>query len=139
MLHGTVGSIMRRSIDRSGPYRTRVHSRRTADKRDGTRTCNDFTSPPPLFPLPSVSLQKMQRIHLDTDDVFDGTRNSGFGKIRRKILFLDRESKGKSVVQREKEREFPSVSKVNAVEAVESTFIGCKFTGAITGRYNAGY
>lgn len=41
---------------------------------------------------------------------------------------------------KERERESSlSVSKVNAVEAVESTFIGCKFTGAITGRYNAGY
>lgn len=47
---GLDNAAIDRSIDRSGPYRTRVHSRRTADKRDGTRTCNDFTSPP-LFPF----------------------------------------------------------------------------------------
>lgn len=56
------------------------------------------------------------------------------------LFLLDRDSKGKSVVRRERERDrLPPVSKVHAVEAVESTFIGCKFTGAITGRYNAGY
>lgn len=58
------------------------------------------------------------------------------------LFLLDRDSKGKSVVRRERERErdrLSPVSKVHAVEAVESTFIGCKFTGAITGRYNAGY
>lgn len=50
------------------------------------------------------------------------------------------ESRKENPLYKEKKRESSlSVSKVNAVEAVESTFIGCKFTGAITGRYNAGY
>lgn len=142
-MHGTVGSIMRRSIDRSiDPARiervcTLVEPQTNVMERERATILH-------LLPS-SLSIRVVAKDagiqSVDTDDAFDGTKNNG--KIRRKIRIIPARSRLERKIRctkRERERDrLPPVSKVHAVEAVESTFIGCKFTGAITGRYNAGY